>query len=270
MSYLVFVLAAGLFAIFGSCGPLHRDQWFDLLARRIMAIDIDSWMATAVVLLFPIFGLIAAHSLLELFIGNSADWLVSIVVLFFSWGRGDYSTELQRLLARVQSGDRAAALILLNCENKPDAEDLDLRKVALTEFGYRGFERWFPVVLYFFLLGPVGSALYRLTHLLREYNQDASQQLLVLLDWLPGRLLLLTFSLLGDFERTRSFLVSSLSNPRTTAEELICGGLDQAWHLQNGDPNDMLMVAATLETTEKAMQRACGVWLIAASLIVLF
>ncbi len=41
MSYLVFIVAVGLFALFGGGGPLHRDAWFEPMMRRIDALALE-------------------------------------------------------------------------------------------------------------------------------------------------------------------------------------------------------------------------------------
>ena len=43
MSYLIFIVAVGLFALLGAGGPLHGDRWFYALSRRVDAVELDLW-----------------------------------------------------------------------------------------------------------------------------------------------------------------------------------------------------------------------------------
>ena len=45
MSYLIFIVAVGLFALLGAGGPLHGDRWFHALSRRVDAIELDLWLS---------------------------------------------------------------------------------------------------------------------------------------------------------------------------------------------------------------------------------
>ena len=100
---------------------------------------------------------------------------------------------------------------MLLSEHAADRDPEEARgQRALRDFAYRGFARWFPPVLYLWLLGPLGAAAYRLVALANADSDgrfDAAQRLL---DWLPSRVLLLTYCVLGDFERSRGLLTLSL------------------------------------------------------------
>ena len=140
---------------------------------------------------------------------------------------------------------------------------------ALRDFAYRGFARWFPPVLYFWLLGPFGAAVYRLVALANTNSDgrfDAAQRLL---DWLPSRVLLLTFCVLGDFERSKGLLTREAFDTEVTAETLLAQGVTRAWRLDDEALDDPQGVVTAVETAQKAMNRATGVWVVVASLLAL-
>ena len=93
MSYLIFIVAVGLFALLGAGGPLHRDNWFDALSRRVDAVELDLWPSLFLRVAAPLIGAGIALLVLAVLLGELADALVGLVLLYFAWGRGDYATD---------------------------------------------------------------------------------------------------------------------------------------------------------------------------------
>ena len=118
MSYLIFIVAAGLFALLGAGGPLHRDNWFDALSRRVDAVELDLWPSLFLRVAAPLIGAGIVLLLLAVFLGELADALMGLALLYFAWGRGDYSTDLARFVARARVGDKEGADMLLT-DNAP-------------------------------------------------------------------------------------------------------------------------------------------------------
>ena len=68
-------------------------------------------------------------------------------------------------------------------------------------------ERWFAVIFWFFVLGPLGAVFYRLSAYL-ENNADelrpdsfavAAQHLHAILGWLPARITAISYAIMGSF-----------------------------------------------------------------------
>ena len=269
MSYLIFIVAVGLFALLGAGGPLHGDRWFHALSRRVDAIELDLWPSLALRVGAPVLAGLIALAVLEAVLGGLAEALIGTALLYFSLGRGDYPTELQRFLARARVGDdEGAAMLLKQGATGSDASD-GRGQLAMRDFAYRGFARWFPPVLYFWLLGPFAAAGYRLVELSNTASDGRFEAALKILDWLPARLLLLTFSLLGDFERSRGLLTSDAFDNEISSEVLLARGIERAWHLDEEDLDDPQGVVLAVETTQKAMNRATGAWVVVASVLAL-
>ncbi len=95
---------------------------------------------------------------------------------------------------------------------------------------------------------------------------DAAQRLL---DWLPSRVLLLTYCVLGDFERSRGLLTREALDTEVTAEIVLAQGISRAWRLDDDDMDSPQGVVSAVETAQKAMNRATGVWVVVASLLAL-
>ena len=266
MSYLIFIVATGLFVVFGAGGPLHRDGWLASLDRRIDAVELARWPALALRVAAPLIVAAIALWVLQLLLGGLGEAIVGTALLYFAWGRGDYPTELQRFLARARVGDDVGAAMLIDASGA----DEPLAKRALRDFAYRGFARWFPPVFYFWLLGPFAAAAYRLVELTNSRSEGRFQDLLHLLDWLPARLVLPTYAILGDFDRTRSLFTGDALDTQVPADVLLAHGVEHAWRLsdtQLAAASDCAVVA--VESAQKATNRACAVWVILASLAAL-
>ena len=124
-------------------------------------------------------------------------------------------------------------------------------------------------MLYFWLLGPFGAAAYRLVTLANTDSDgrfDAAQRLL---DWLPSRVLLLTFCVLGDFDRSKGLLTREALDTGVTAETLLAQGVTRAWRLDDEELADPQGDVPAVAPAQKAMNRATGVWVVVASLLAL-
>jgi hypothetical protein len=81
--------------------------------------------------------------------------------------------------------------------------------------------------------------------------------------------LLLTFCVLGDFDRSKGLLTREALDTGVTAETLLAQGVTRGWRLDEEDMDDPQGVVTAVETAQKAMNRATGVWVVVASLLAL-
>ena len=269
MSYLVFIVAVGLFAVFGGGGPLHRDTWFDPMMRRIDALALDPWLSLTLRVAVPLLVFLILFSVLAFFLGVLGEALMSVALLYFAFGRDDYPTDLQRFLARARVGDLDGAEMLVTDSSALAEQGVTLPDAALQAFGYRGFARWFPTVLYFWLLGPFAAVGYRLIDLMNVRSNGQFQFAVAFLEWLPARVVLLTFSLLGDFEKSRSLLTDQAFDKTHSNQALLALGIASAWHLDLPAADTPSGVVHVVETAQKAISRATAVWIVAISLFAL-
>lgn len=268
MSYLVFIVAVGAFALLGAGGPLHRDTWFELLNRRVDAIELDVWPSLALRVAAPLIGAGLVLWLSSGLVGGLAEALIGIALLYFAWGRGDYPTDSEKFLARARVGDvEGAQMLLSDASVGGTSEPLAVR--AIRDLSYRGFARWFPPVLYFWLLGPFGAAAYRLTELSNARSAGQFDAALKLLDWLPSRLLLLSFAVLGNFERTRGVLTTDAFDQEVSHDELLANGIARAGSLDLESDEGPEAAVTAVEAMQKAMGRATALWIAVASVIAL-
>jgi len=269
VSYLIFIVAVGLYELLGAGGPLHNDRWFHALSRRVDAVELDFWPSLVLRVGAPLLAGATVVWILEAFMGGLAEAVVGTALLYFSLGRGDYPTELQRFLARARVGDEEGAAMLLS-ESSADRDPGESRgQRALHDFAYRGFARWFPPMLYFWLLGPFGAAGYRLVVLSNTESEERFDAAQRLLDWLPSRVLLFTFCVLGDFERSKGLLAREALDTEVTAETLLAQGVTRGWRLDDKELDEPQSVVTAVEAAQKAMNRATVVWVVVASVVAL-
>ncbi len=142
-------------------------------------------------------GLLPLPALLQL--------IFALVVVLFCFGPHAYEADLEAVLHAPDDVRREAAAQSLG----EDGEYVTWRAPELGEaIALAALRRRFGVVLWFFLLGPVGALLYRLA---RTLGRDESltldpaartiaRQFANILDWLPAQLLVFTLALVGHWE----------------------------------------------------------------------
>lgn len=142
-----------------------------------------------------------------------------------------------------------------------------LHREALRTIAYRGFERMFAVIFWFFLLGPSGALLYRLSVLNRE--QEASPlagRLVWLLEWPVVRLMGLTWSMAGNFDacfiRCQRRLLDVKASSAQLLEEQMSGALGATGV---GEPVSL----ETVRASQSLLSRSLLIWVSLLALVTL-
>lgn len=135
-----------------------------------------------------------------------AGLVFGIAVLFYAWGPRDLDLDVDAIVAaRDPDARRDAAARLW-----PDgvAPSLDGGALVSAVF-HNALRRWFGVLFWFLLLGPLGALLYRLTALSAEGEAaralpgeaaEGARTLLRILDWPVAQLMTLALALVGNFD----------------------------------------------------------------------
>jgi AmpE protein len=271
MNFLALVLALALQQVLAPGNALQSRRWLlacdDFLARYVTGST-----PRLIVLLLAL--LLVAEAVLEEF----GDWsfglpalLASAAVLLWSLGSADYHTALERLAARAagrapQAGaddnpspdDAGAGEIVASLWMPVGQDPADGASRARQRLLYAGFARWYPPLFYFALAGPLGALAYRaLAVLTARATDDTRLRLLWLLDWLPARLLVLTFALAGDFVAVTRSLRGTDSLHAATPELLEDGAMAAC-----GD-------AASARAVGDLLHRCAGLWLLVLSAAIL-
>lgn len=138
----------------------------------------------------------------------------SVGVLYLTMGIRHFTDTAAAVAEKLRAGDIEAARQTLNQWHGAHAEGLDgnaVSRLTIEQLFSCAHRQFFGVAFWFVLLGPAGAVLYRLAHVLYQkwgildvqdfgrfglFAADVFQWL----DWIPARLLALSFAIVGNFE----------------------------------------------------------------------
>ena len=241
MQFISILIVLGLLQYLGSVQFVHRDEWFVFWKNHIVQQFGNSTASYVLTVGLPCLLLL----LLLLSTGNWAwgavELLISVLVLMYSLGRGEYGPHLDDYISAWNDGDYEKLRVCIQALDsgyKPGlGEGIQSTHVAAREsFIYCGFTRLFAVLFWFVLLGPVGALLYRLTQLyINQSSQEFALKVKDIMEWPAARLLGLTFAVVGDFSAAMAnwmttLMNSSMSNKQVVhANALAALDLDMQW-----------------------------------------
>lgn len=209
MTFLSLILVLAFVQWWGSGAPVQKDGWFVAyrcwLAERF-AQDQES-LRLLLVVLGPVLGLWLLTGLVATWLSSFWLLVIAVLVLLYSLGRGDFTAQVRTYIEACEREDSVAAAQALSQwqgheRQEPDPDDWpSLHRQALRAIAYRGFERMFAVIFWFFVLGPIGALLYRLSVLYRSQEPTAvAERWVWLLEWPVVRLMGLTWAMAGNFD----------------------------------------------------------------------
>jgi len=220
MTFLVILLALLINHYWYRESEIFSDAWFVTLQRalraRVQALTPEEPepgpLYPLLLLCLPPVVLILVLLAVDGILLGVVTLLIHVCVLLALFDRVSLRSFTSAYLDRWRSGDFQAAFLLLQGRWTQLVLDNAADRDAVHEQFCRyivssSFERLFAVVFWYLVLGPAAALLYHLTVLHRsrgvqDQDSDAGRVVLrlgYLLEWVPARLLALTFSLAGDF-----------------------------------------------------------------------
>jgi AmpE protein len=204
ISLLVALLALGLLHVMPQLAHWRGDSVFRRWAGQLA--DTGGSGRVVLILLPPLALCALAWWLLgRLPLGEFLQLLLALTVLLYCFGPREFETDLEAILQAPDPVGREAAAQALADGGQPIGWNAAELGVAMA---YAALHRRFGVLLWFFLLGPVGALLYRLAQTLgRDESlgldtdgRRAARYLANALDWLPAQLLTFTLAVVGHWE----------------------------------------------------------------------
>lgn len=220
MTFLVILLALLINHYWQRDTAIFSDAWFVSLQRwlrvRVQALHPDQPepgpLYPLLLLCLPPLLLIVLLLIVDGMLLGSVTLFIHVGLLLALFDRVSLRSFTDTYLARWRAGDFEAAFLLLQERWGQLALDNGGDRDAVHEQFCRyivssSFERLFAVVFWYLVLGPAAALLYHLSVLYRlrgvqDHDSEAGRlvlRLAYLLEWVPARLLALTFSLAGDF-----------------------------------------------------------------------
>ncbi|MEM1404445.1 MAG: hypothetical protein AAGG55_14000 [Pseudomonadota bacterium] len=227
MEFIALIIALALHQVIRSDNALQRDGWLHALEGSASGLISAPGMAAVGAVLLPAVVTYWALDLIDGWLFGLIELLGLVAVLVWTLGRDDYHTALERLAAsqadHPDSEDACVAGLWAPSPQRfgEERNEADVVKTdgdghgegtgsaveaplaepdAIQVLAYSGYARWFAPLLYMLIGGPVLAVVYRVIAVLaRHTGKQIYAILLAYADWLPSRLLVLTFALTGDF-----------------------------------------------------------------------
>jgi AmpE protein len=284
VEFLALMVALGVYAYRGDGAPVQHDAWFRSL-RGVLADRMSGKGLRIAAIVLPVAVLELVYLWMGGILGGLPEFLLLVVVLVYSLGRGNLSAAVSEYLERWSRGDFQAAHQQLM--DDPDASSLEpvenpsaLHAAARRRLYYRSFERLYAVVFWFVLGGPAAALAYRLAWLQEDVASPEAAAtpddfpLRDWLEWLPARLLALSFALVGDFDACLRRWRDVFSGSGHASVDVLesCG--NAALGLQEGfdaeSPEQLVLRgAAEIESVQVLHRRALVVWLVVVAFLVI-
>jgi AmpE protein len=279
MTFLALIIAVILLQVWGNPEAARHDNWFRYWCGRVQGSGLSGWPAFTLLIIVPVVGAVLLLDLLRPLLFGLLWIAVAAALLLYSFGRSDFATVIERYCRYCLNGDFEAAWLYLRSElpRIDDSEDVTdsaaLHQKVQQALFYEGYQRWFAVIFYFLLLGPAAALAYRLLQMAATTDHaEMARRCLSVADWVPARLLALTFALAGDFVGSRAALAGVAPGSGVAAEDLLqsvgssaLAGSSSAVEL----PVESFGTAAAEEVREQAslLVRSATCWLLVASLL---
>jgi AmpE protein len=284
MDFFAILIAWAAVQFWGSGGVVQEDVWFEYYQKTIAKVP-SSLLRLALLVVLPalvVFYLL--YTLMPLLFGLPV-FLLSVAILLYSLGRGDFQLKLKLYLNSWQRSDLVGAYQHARgfspelCETGTD-NAMQLHLCVRKAMFYQGFERWFAVVFWFVVLGPAGALAYRLMFLLAgsehlpQEDRNRAATVLYYAEWLPVRLLGVAFAIVANFDTSISALRQHCNSQIPSADYLdIIGMKALPQFLPEGQVDGELFVKSAAEellAIQNILSRSLVCWIGIVALLQLF
>lgn len=277
MIFLVVLLALLIDKLTDWRSDVQQDgPWLRLL-RGIDARTGSSfgpWLGLFLAVLLPV---VVLGLLLMALEPLAYGWLslpLHLLVLLYSLGRGQGKREFGAFRDAWRRGDEEAAALVAQRDLGLSAADAPgLLRAVEAQLLWRSHQGFFAVIFWYVLLGPLAALAYRLLaltveHARSEDMRERAEQLRHAFDWVPVRLLLASFGLVGNFVAVNRALLQELLHWDIPAYRLLADVGPVAADL--GEPYEGEAGIARLDSLAALLVRTRMLWYAAIALWVLF
>lgn len=188
------------------------DEWAHSLQQWGMksfpALATQGWGLFSLAVVLPVVGLALLGWLIQDFMFGMPYLFLQLFVLFLALGSPLQKEQLNAYLEAWNDRNYQAAYMQAReigfAPETPPSNEAQLHWTVWREFLDQTFVRYFSVFFWFMVLGAVGALATRLISLAARSGQaeplrQTAARVDHLVQWIPGRLLALTFALVGNF-----------------------------------------------------------------------
>jgi len=206
---------------------LRNFEWFDNYSRWILhtfpRVTEQSRISIIIVLL-PILLLTAIlQGWFEGQLLGLIELLFGLVIFAFCLGPKDLNRQINNYLEAKENGDETIAyneacnIMQKDAPTDPDQQVVEVMRSILHEPN----DRFFSVIFWFVVLGPLGALMYRLaTHTMRtaenETLANAATQLQAIMAWAPAHMAAIGYALTGNYEGAKHEFYSKTKQDNLT------------------------------------------------------
>lgn len=236
-----------------------------------------SFQNGTVTLVIVVAGILFSVWFVSAMLGNVLSlfgFIFGVVILIYMVGSGNIDEDVQNVCVALENNDpeeanRAASKL---CGRSISEPPMQLAQTIKEEILLQANTRMLGIFFWFILLGPVGAVLFRLSCLLKQNQQDetddfakASFELYRILIWLPSRICVLSYAIAGSFVDTMSYWngVSDLWL-RESEEFIVISGVGalRYEHRMDKDKQDGEPDTAGIQHALSLVKRAVIVWVV--------
>ncbi len=279
---VIFALIAENFI--SSLSELRRFDFFFRYVGWLRAkLPTFSFQNGSVTLVIVAAGILFAVWLISAMLGNVLGlfgFLFGIAVLIFMVGPRGLEEDVQNIsIAFDNKDDEGANFHASLLANRAISEPpMQLAQTVKEDILLQANTRMLGVFFWFIFLGPVGAVLFRLSCLLKENQQDetddfadACRELYNILIWLPARICVLSYAVAGNFVDTMSYWKGVSDLWLRDSEEFIVvsgvGALRYEHRIERDEHEDDEVDAAGILQALSLVKRAVIVWVVLLGLL---
>jgi AmpE protein len=210
---LIAVLICLALQRFANVGFLFQLSWFETYFKGLSPwiAKLNAWASVLLIVVPVLLLLVLLHFLFAGKLFGLFDLILATLVLFFCIDSRDFKNKLEEYFADLEKGDvHAAADVAAELiGDVPSGAPAELSRAVTKAILLGSFERLFAGLFWFMVFGVYGVAAYFLIALLRQNAlkidsshvalTKAATQIQDVLDWIPSRLVGISYALVGNF-----------------------------------------------------------------------
>lgn len=277
MSLIIILLAIFVERVTNFIRPIRNHFWLEAYAQKILSVLGNNAYLGLIIAVLPIVIVTAiVQGLLDNLAFGLGGWIFDLIILLYCLGDSRLREHIEECY-KLSSNDQAASRELLVEHFGVNHPDETLNASVFMRAFYRGsLQRLFAVLFWFVILGPAGCVGYRLIQRLSvnlkntemENAQKFAAWLTFILDWVPARLLALSFCLVGHFNDIFSEWCASFKSKLSDTYQILyrCGHVA----IKTDENPDPVVVSTQFDEAYGLVNRSLFVWLVVLALVMLF